>query len=173
MDLFLPIVLFIVFCVLFSICGWCCKKHREGTVYGYAGNPNVTVTTQPAASVIPPYPVDPRHPQPVPGFMPAGGYQTGPYPVTTTPYPPPPGGGYHPPAVPYPVSGAGAAPYPTATPAYPPSSAAPYPPASTAPYPTHQQQPPSYMEAVGQPPAEPHPPISDGYTKQAPYNPHY
>ncbi|KAF2895125.1 hypothetical protein ILUMI_11055 [Ignelater luminosus] len=192
MDLFLPIVLFIVFCVLFSICGWCCKKHREGTVYGYAGQPNVTVSSQPASAIVPPYPVDARHAQPqpvppVPGFTPAGGYQTAPYP-TATPYPPAPapgfypmpiGGGY-PPATPYPVNVA--APYPTSTPSYPPASAAaPYPPASAAapyppapggaPYPA-QQQPPSYMEAVGQPPAEPHP-INEAYSKQSPYNPHY
>lgn len=173
MDLFLPIVLFIVFCVLFSICGWCCKKHREGTVYGYAGNPTVTVTTQPASQMIPPYPVDARHPQPHavppgPGFAPTGGYQSSPYPATTTPYPPAPGGGY-PPATPYPVTVAG--PYPTTTTPYPPTSAAPYPPASAAPYPVHHQ-PPSYMEAVGQPPTEPHQ-VTEGYTKQAPYNPHY
>lgn len=80
------------------------------------------------------------------------------------------GGGY-PPATPYPVSVA--APYPTNTPSYPPTSAAaPYPPApGSAPYPA-QPQPPSYMEAVGQPPAEPHP-VNEGYSKQSPYNPHY
>ncbi|KAK5648983.1 hypothetical protein RI129_003875 [Pyrocoelia pectoralis] len=149
MDLFLPIVLFIVFCVLFSICGWCCKKHREGTIYGVPTT--VTVTSQPAPSVIPPYPVQSVPP---PGFAPTSGYQAGPYPISTTSYPPPPAGAYPPPPGPY-----------------PPPNSAPYPP-TTTPYPP-QQLPPSYMEAVGQPPTEPRPPINEGYSKQSPYNPNY
>ncbi|KAB0803672.1 hypothetical protein PPYR_00642 [Photinus pyralis] len=157
MDLFLPIVLFIVFCVLFSICGWCCKKHREGTIYGVPAT--VTVTTQPSASVIHPYPTQPVVP---PGLAPMSGYQAGPYPVSTTStYPPPPAGGYPPPG-PYAVS-SNSAPYPP--------SAAPYPPSAT-PFPP-QQLPPSYMEAVGQPPTASRTPISEGYSKQAPYNPNY
>ncbi|KAF5280887.1 hypothetical protein FQR65_LT03036 [Abscondita terminalis] len=156
MDFFLPIVLFIVFCVLFSICGWCCKKHRDGTIYGV---PTATVTvTQPVSQNIPPYPVDPRHQQPLPpaGFVPNTGYQSGAYQVPPiSPYPPAPAGGY-PPATPYPT-------------AYPPPHVTPYPPTAQ----NFSQLPPSYTEAVGQPPAEPRPPLNDGYSKQAPYNPNY
>lgn len=60
-----------------------------------AGQPTVTVSSQPASAIVPPYPVqDSRHaqPQPVPpgpGFAPTG-YQTAPYP-TASPYPPAPG----------------------------------------------------------------------------------
>ncbi|KAF5292369.1 hypothetical protein FQA39_LY03403 [Lamprigera yunnana] len=158
MDVFLLIVLFIVFCVLFSICGWCCKKHREGTIYGVP-SATVTVTSQPVNQSIPSYPVDQRHQQqviPPPGFAPSG-YQAGPYPVPPmTPYPPAPGG--YPPATPYQAP-------------YPPGNITPYPPAVSN-YSVHQL-PPSYTEAVNQPTAEPRPPVNEGYSKQAPYNPNY
>lgn len=157
MDFFLPIVLFIVFCVLFSICGWCCKKHREGTIYGVPAT-TVTVTQQPVTHNIPPYPVDPRHQQQIPptGYAPTSGYQSGPYPVTSiSPYPPAPAGGY-PPVTPYPT-------------AYPPTTAAPYPPTAQ----NFSQLPPSYTEAVGQTLPEPRSPLNEGYSKQAPYNPNY
>lgn len=34
MDIIGPIVVIVICIIIFSICGWCCKKKREGTVYG-------------------------------------------------------------------------------------------------------------------------------------------
>lgn len=34
MDIFMPIAICVIFLILFTICGWCCKRKREGTVYG-------------------------------------------------------------------------------------------------------------------------------------------
>lgn len=152
MDIFLPIVLCLIFIILFSLCGWCCKRHREGTVYGYNGTPVTVTTTHVSATPVggaPPYPVEPMHPTPhtIGGPPPVG-------------FAPPMGqiGGY-PPYMGYPPV-SGAAPYP---PAAPYSSG---PPPQTAP-------PPSYSEAV----AQPQPPMPnlqhDAYAKQAPYNPNY
>ncbi|RZC38583.1 shisa-5-like, partial [Asbolus verrucosus] len=133
---------------------------------------NVTVTTQPISAspvVVPPYPVEARHPTP----------QTGPYPVGFTSHNPP-----YPTHNPHPV-GAAAAPYPpvsAATP-YPPagppvSTATPYPPTGppagiSAPYPDYSTNPPSYSEAVGQPAVQSLPSAKEGYSKQSPYNPNY
>lgn len=57
----------------------------------------MTVAGQGAPTAVPPYPLNASHPMPQamqlppgPGFAP-GGYQTGPYPVHTAPYPPAPG----------------------------------------------------------------------------------
>ncbi|KYB26407.1 hypothetical protein TcasGA2_TC033780 [Tribolium castaneum] len=183
MDVLIPIIIFVLVFILFSICGFCCKRKREGTVYG------------PSPVVVPPYPVEPRHPTPQSRAAPAPGFatHTPPYP-THNPHPLPAPGeliflnytstlilslfivpGYYPLAVgatPVPYPPAGAAPYPPAvgpTP-YPPAGP-PYPP-GTAPYPDYGAQPPSYSEAVSQPPVQPLP-AKEGYTKQAPYNPNY
>ncbi|XP_008195909.1 nematocyst expressed protein 4 isoform X3 [Tribolium castaneum] len=165
MDVLIPIIIFVLVFILFSICGFCCKRKREGTVYG------------PSPVVVPPYPVEPRHPTPQSRAAPAPGFatHTPPYP-THNPHPlPAPVPGYYPLAVgatPVPYPPAGAAPYPPAvgpTP-YPPAGP-PYPP-GTAPYPDYGAQPPSYSEAVSQPPVQPLP-AKEGYTKQAPYNPNY
>lgn len=70
---------------------------RTAIYISVGGNPTVTVTTQGAPTAVPPYPLNASHPiphimppAPGPGFAP-GGYQTGPYPVHTAPYPPAPG----------------------------------------------------------------------------------
>lgn len=153
MDIFLPIILCLIFIILFSLCGWCCKRHREGTVYGYNGTPVTVTTTHVTATpvVMPPYPVEPMHPTPHTigvggpppvGFVPAGGQA---YPAYMG-YPPTSG------AAPYPPAG----PYATG------------PLSQTAP-------PPSYSEAVAQPPPTmPMPNMQhDVYAKQSPYNPTY
>ncbi|CAH1364651.1 unnamed protein product [Tenebrio molitor] len=111
--------------------------------------------------VVPPYPVEPRHPTPH-GGPPGPGFATNhpPYPTHT----------------PHPMPGAAPTPYPSAAP-YPPvgpTGHAPYPPVvgGTAPYPDYSAQPPSYSEAISQPPVQP-PLGKEGYSKQAPYNPNY
>ncbi|XP_068895916.1 uncharacterized protein [Tenebrio molitor] len=158
MDVFVPIIIFVLLFLIFSICGFCCKRKREGTVYG------------PSPVVVPPYPVEPRHPTPH-GGPPGPGFATNhpPYP-THTPHPMP-----VPVFCPPPV-GAAPTPYPSAAP-YPPvgpTGHAPYPPVvgGTAPYPDYSAQPPSYSEAISQPPVQP-PLGKEGYSKQAPYNPNY
>lgn len=87
-----------------------------------------------------------------------------------TPYPPATGSTpYHPAtgSTPYPPV-TGATPYPPAGPPYPSTGV----PATSAPYHDFSAQPPSYSEAVSQPPVQPL--LSkEGYTKQAPYNPNY
>ncbi|XP_063918472.1 uncharacterized protein LOC135133877 isoform X2 [Zophobas morio] len=114
--------------------------------------------------VVPPYPVEPRHPTPH-AAPPGPGFSTHhpPYP-TQTPHPMP-GAAPYPPVV-------GSSPYP------PVSGAAPYPPAGpamggSAPYPDFGAQPPSYSEAISQPPVVQPLPPKEGYIKQAPYNPNY
>ncbi|XP_063918474.1 uncharacterized protein LOC135133877 isoform X4 [Zophobas morio] len=123
--------------------------------------------------VVPPYPVEPRHPTPH-AAPPGPGFSTHhpPYP-TQTPHPMPAPIYYPPPmgAAPYPPV-VGSSPYP------PVSGAAPYPPAGpamggSAPYPDFGAQPPSYSEAISQPPVVQPLPPKEGYIKQAPYNPNY
>ncbi|XP_064211651.1 uncharacterized protein LOC103313704 isoform X2 [Tribolium castaneum] len=120
--------------------------------------------------VVPPYPVEARHPTPENKSVPAPGpgfaTYNPPYP-THNPHPVPVDVDY---CAPLPI---GISPAP-----YPPPGPTPYPPAgppNSAPYPSypgHDSQPPSYSEAVGQPSAQPLIP-KEGYTKQAPYNPNY
>ncbi|KAJ8979638.1 hypothetical protein NQ317_001345 [Molorchus minor] len=150
MEVFLAVVLCVIFLILFSLCGWCCKRKRDGTVYGHA--PTVTINAQPihhTPVVNPPYPVDARHPTPQvagphpPGFAP----NSAPYPAST-PY------GQPLPSIvasPYPPTG-GSTPYP------PPAGGTPYPPVG-APYPPadHSINPPPYDVAVSSPPI--HPPL--------------
>ncbi|XP_050315985.1 basic proline-rich protein-like isoform X4 [Anthonomus grandis grandis] len=159
MDILGPIIIVALCVVVFSICGWCCRrKKREGTVYGYG--PSVTVTSQPVPNQQP-YPV--HGGPPPPGVYPPGGYP----PAMPQPgqYPPPNvgTGGYPPPAGPYPPGPAG--PYPPG--AYPPAG---YPPPQAGGYQAH---PPPYDVAVSMPPGQPQPPQTEAYGKQAPYNPHY
>ncbi|XP_030764729.1 protein lifeguard 1-like isoform X2 [Sitophilus oryzae] len=153
MDLVGPIIVFIIIIIIVSICGWCCKRKREGTVYGY-GPGNVTVTTQPV----------PQQPYPVHGGPPPGVYGGTSYPPPSMPLPQ--AGYYPPPPMGYPPHGA-----------YPPGPApggSPYqPPGGYPPHPGFQHQPPPYDIAVSQPPMHPPQPIHEGYGKQAPYNPSY
>ncbi|XP_018571780.1 extensin isoform X2 [Anoplophora glabripennis] len=179
MDVFMPIAICVIFLILFAICGWCCKRKREGTVYGQG--PNVTVTTQHSSAVVaPPYPIADRHPIPqtcgpaAPGFA----THTPPYPTHTphpqpgiSPYPPTGGITHYAPAT-------GGTPYPPggATP-YPPGGVTPYPPGGVTPYPpdghgNYSANPPPYDVAVSSPPVQPLP-VKEGYGKQAPYNPNY
>nr|XP_008195903.1 PREDICTED: anther-specific proline-rich protein APG-like isoform X4 [Tribolium castaneum] len=125
---------------------------------------------QGSSVVVPPYPVEARHPTPENKSVPAPGpgfaTYNPPYP-THNPHPVPVDVDY---CAPLPI---GISPAP-----YPPPGPTPYPPAgppNSAPYPSypgHDSQPPSYSEAVGQPSAQPLIP-KEGYTKQAPYNPNY
>ncbi|KAJ8926544.1 hypothetical protein NQ314_021083 [Rhamnusium bicolor] len=151
MDIFMPIAICVIFLIAFSICGWCCKRKREGTVYGL---------------VVPPYPVDARHPTPHSSGPPAPGFATHnpPYP-THTPYPQP--GIAH-----YPPTGGSSTPYP------PHAGSTPYPPAVGAPYPPtsgsidYNAHPPPYDVAVSSPPVQPLP-VKEAYGKQSPYNPNF
>nr|XP_015837381.1 PREDICTED: inverted formin-2-like isoform X2 [Tribolium castaneum] len=135
-------------------------------VDGFVVSPQII---QGSSVVVPPYPVEARHPTPENKSVPAPG------PGFATYNPPYPTHNPHPvPDVDY------CAPLPIGiSPApYPPPGPTPYPPAgppNSAPYPSypgHDSQPPSYSEAVGQPSAQPLIP-KEGYTKQAPYNPNY
>lgn len=37
MDIIGPIAVIVVCIIIFSLCGWCCRRKREGTVYGQDG----------------------------------------------------------------------------------------------------------------------------------------
>ncbi|CAG9821617.1 unnamed protein product [Phaedon cochleariae] len=183
MDIFMPLAICVIIVIIFTICGWCCKRKREGTVYGFGPSVTVTTTTtQPTQSpmVVPPYPIDARHPTPhvaAPGMgfaahqppYPTQPAHPTPYNQTVThygPLPPPMG------ITGYPTYNNGAHHYPAAAP-YPPT-VAPYPPAA-APYPPtdYNAHPPPYDVAVASPPPGQPALQKEGYGKQAPYNPHY
>lgn len=159
-PVFSIIIAIIVIIILFSVCGWCCKRKRDGVVYGPGTVPGVHISSQPISSspvVAPPYPVHQPAVQPQPHLgAPAPGFNTG-----VTPYPS---------SMPYQAQGA--SPYPPTTPYPPAGGGAPYPPAGP-PYSAPSIQPPPYDVAVSQPPMHPQPPVHEGYGKQAPYNPHY
>lgn len=162
MDIFIPIVIFFVLFVFFSLCGMCCKRRRDqGAVIA---TPVVITSTQ---HHVGPYPVQVQNanaapppagvivqhhnsgtgvyppqamPQPMPGYNPTpGGYPPQPYP----PQQPPP---QHQPMQQMPM------PMPMPMPGSAPPSVA----AQT------MMNPPSYDSVV-----------TENYAKQAPYNPHY
>ncbi|XP_072398539.1 uncharacterized protein [Diabrotica undecimpunctata] len=129
-------VLFLVFCVSIT------RNKRKK--YG----PSVTTvtTTQHTQSpqVVPPYPIDARHPVPSSNITGYGNQAPYPqYPFNTGPVSPPM---------------AGATPYPPQ----------PYQQAAH----DYSANPPPYDVAVSQPPLQP-PPSKEGYVKQSPYNPGY
>uniref|UniRef100_A0A6P7GUX7 Protein shisa-5 n=1 Tax=Diabrotica virgifera virgifera TaxID=50390 RepID=A0A6P7GUX7_DIAVI len=116
----------------------------------FINGPSVTVTTttQHAQSpqVVPPYPIDTRHPVPasnITGYGNQAPYQQ--YPFHQT--------------------GNVASPMAGATP-YPPQ---PYQQAAH----DYSANPPPYDVAVSQPPLQPPPNSKEGYVKQSPYNPGY
>ncbi|XP_072398536.1 uncharacterized protein [Diabrotica undecimpunctata] len=130
----------IVLRVLFT----CCKNESNRSFYG----PSVTTvtTTQHTQSpqVVPPYPIDARHPVPSSNITGYGNQAPYPqYPFNTGPVSPPM---------------AGATPYPPQ----------PYQQAAH----DYSANPPPYDVAVSQPPLQP-PPSKEGYVKQSPYNPGY
>lgn len=109
MDIVISIIFFVIVLIIFCVCGFCCKRKREGTVYGRESLlfsfllilqlfhlvPNVTVTRQHISAspvVVPPYPVEARHPTPQTAPVPAPGpgfaTHNPPYP-THTPHPVP------------------------------------------------------------------------------------
>nr|CAH7761937.1 unnamed protein product [Callosobruchus chinensis] len=187
MDIFMPIAICVIFIILFTICGWCCKRKREGVVYGYGTTTVTDVTVQATPVVNPPYPVHhqtspapgypvnnppyptntPAHPHPQPVYYPYPSYQ---HSSAGAAYP----RQYMPPSMPYPSTG-GHPPYPPGP--YPPQSTGPYPPTGPTPYPPASGgdygQPPPYDVAVSSPPPVQPPPIREGYSKQSPYNPDY
>lgn len=142
MEMVLPIIVVIVLVfITCTICGYCCKRNKQGVVYGVY----TTTTTEPA--IIP----GQAH---YPPYQPPGGY-----PPVAAPYPPEssviPGQGPYPPMpMPMPMPGGGA-------------YTAPVPPYPTHNHPAATQLPPSYAEAVTQPPT------NEVYAKQSPYNPNY
>lgn len=162
MDIFIPIVIFFVLFVFFSLCGMCCRRRRDqGAVIAtpvvitstqhHVGPYPVHVNTSTAAApggvvlqqhssgtgVYPmhqPGPVPQAMPQPMPGYNPTpGGYPPQPYPPQQQTQPLQ--------QMPMPMPMPGSAP------------------------PLHTQtmmNPPSYDSVV-----------TENYPKQAPYNPHY
>lgn len=164
MDIFIPIVIFFVLFVFFSLCGMCCKRRRDqGAIIAtpvvitstqhhvgpYPVNVHNTNAAAPAGVVMQHhnsgtgvYPMPPVQamPQPLPGFNTApGGYHPQPYPPQQHQH-------YQqqhqPPQMPMPMPMPGTA---------PPSVAA-----------QAMVNPPSYDSVV-----------TDNYAKQAPYNPHF
>ncbi|CAH1972479.1 unnamed protein product [Acanthoscelides obtectus] len=81
MDIFMPIAICVIFIILFTICGWCCKRKREGVVYGYG---TTTVANDATPVVNPPYPVH-QQTTPTPGFN----VNNPPYPTSTPAHPHP------------------------------------------------------------------------------------
>lgn len=164
MDIFIPVVIFFVLFVFFSLCGMCCKRRRDqGAVIA---TPVVITSTQhhvgpypvhvhnTTAAAPPPtggvimqhhnsgtgvYPMPPASqgmPQPLPGYNPTpGGYPPQPYPPQQQQH-------HQPPQMPMPMPIPGTA---------PPSVAA-----------QAMMNPPSYDSVV-----------TENYAKQAPYNPHF
>ncbi|XP_057654541.1 uncharacterized protein LOC130892878 isoform X1 [Diorhabda carinulata] len=172
MDVFMPIALCVIFIIFFTICGWCCKRKREGTVYGYGPSVTVTTTTQhvPSPQVVPPYPIDARHPTPSNNLSGPGFFNAQPPYPTQTPNMPFPQTVPHQYGLPPPSMGIEGVrqflhgiPNPTPIPsAYPPTTY----------YQDYHSNPPPYEVAVSQAPA-PAPIAREGYIKQAPYNPNY
>ncbi|CAH1113674.1 unnamed protein product [Psylliodes chrysocephalus] len=160
------IAFLITFTVVFSCftCELIRRNRKRKRRYEHGPTVTVTTTTQQshlAASpqVIPPYPINARHPTPAnaPGFTP----HHPPYPThaPSMPFPQAPSYGIAPPAIG--IRGGlsfidGGAPYPPA----------PY--QST----DYSANPPPYDVAVAQPPIQP-PSSKDSYQKQSPYNPGY
>lgn len=167
MDIFIPIVIFFVLFVFFSLCGMCCKRRRDqGAVIA---TPVVITSTQ---HHVGPYPVHVSTNaagMPAPAPAPAGVIMqqhttgTGIYPMHQS----------GPPSMPQPMPG-----YNPTPGGYPQQ---PYPP-------QHQNQPlqqmpmPMPMPAGSAPPlhaqAMMNPPsydsvVTENYAKQAPYNPHF
>ncbi|CAH1285436.1 unnamed protein product [Diabrotica balteata] len=133
------------FCIYYGrmCCRWCCDYMCQTT-----DGPSVTTvtTTQHTQSpqVVPPYPIDTRHPVPSSNITGYGNQAPYPqYPFNT--------GHVSPPM-------AGATPYPPQ----------PYQQAAH----DYSANPPPYDVAVSQPPLQP-PPSKEGYVKQSPYNPGY
>ncbi|XP_017775125.1 PREDICTED: extensin-like isoform X2 [Nicrophorus vespilloides] len=165
MEVYITILIIVTICILFSVCGWCCKRHKQGIVYGYTQqavpttNQNIVIQS---STTVPPYPTDVRHPTPHVIQPPAPGFSVPPsnmYPPNTAP------GFYFPPQMGMPMGGG----YPPAA-GFMPTNAYP-PPAMN----NHSAPPPSYTEAVGSG-GMPHPnpiPTNEMYAKQMPYNPNY
>ncbi|XP_050514091.1 nematocyst expressed protein 4 isoform X14 [Diabrotica virgifera virgifera] len=137
----------------------------------FINGPSVTVTTttQHAQSpqVVPPYPIDTRHPVPasnITGYGNQAPYQQYPFHQTVPqPY-----------GLPPPAMGMAGTSFYTGNVASPMAGATPYPP---QPYQQaahdYSANPPPYDVAVSQPPLQPPPNSKEGYVKQSPYNPGY
>ncbi|XP_072398540.1 uncharacterized protein [Diabrotica undecimpunctata] len=140
------VVVAIVLCIvkLMFLIYYCFYRRRRN----FSNGPSVTTvtTTQHTQSpqVVPPYPIDARHPVPSSNITGYGNQAPYPqYPFNTGPVSPPM---------------AGATPYPPQ----------PYQQAAH----DYSANPPPYDVAVSQPPLQP-PPSKEGYVKQSPYNPGY
>lgn len=160
MDIFIPIVIFFVLFVFFSLCGMCCKRRRDqGAVIA---TPVVITSTQ---HHVGPYPVHVHNTNaaaPARVVMQQHTSGTGVYPM--------------PQAMPQPMPG-----YNPTPGGYPQQS---YPPQQQQQQHQHQQMPmPMPMPGTAPPPAVAaqsmmNPPsydsvVTENYAKQAPYNPHY
>lgn len=163
MDIFIPIVIFFVLFVFFSLCGMCCKRRRDqGAIIA---TPVVITSTQ---HHVGPYPVHVHNANAA--APPTGGVimqqhssGTGIYPMPSTQ------------AMPQPLPGYNATPG-----GYPPQ---PYPPQQQH-QPLQQMPMPMPMPMAGTAPpsvaaqATMNPPsydsvVTENYPKQAPYNPHF
>lgn len=167
MDIFIPIVIFFVLFVFFSLCGMCCKRRRDqGAIIA---TPVVITSTQ---HHVGPYPV---HVNNTNSAAPAGVIMqhhnsgTGVYPIPPVQAMPQPMPGYNP-----------------APGGYPPQ---PYPPQQQQQQPQYQQYHPSSQMPMAMPMPGTAPPsvaaqaminppsydsvVTDNYAKQAPYNPHF
>lgn len=161
MDIFIPIVIFFVLFVFFSLCGMCCKRRRDqGAVIA---TPVVITSTQ---HHVGPYPVQVQHSNaaaPSGVVMQHHNSGTGVYPMPPAQAMPQPMPGYNPtpggyPTQPYPVQHQAPQQMPMPMPMPMPSSAPPAPNVAAQ----AMMSPPSYDSVV-----------TENYAKQAPYNPHF
>lgn len=156
MDIFIPIAICFILFAFFSLCGICCKRRRDqGAIIA---TPVVITSTQ---HHVGPYPVS-QTAAPSLGAAPAPGVVMQQHTTGTGVYPMPqpmpgynsiPGGTY--PPQPYPTQAQGQMNMPMPMPMPNPAGGPPVAAQAT-------MNPPSYDQVV-----------SEGYVKQAPYNPHY
>lgn len=157
MDIFIPIVIFFVLFVFFSLCGMCCRRRRDqGAVIA---TPVVITSTQ---HHVGPYPV---HVNTGPGVTPVqSGVVMHQHTTGTGIYPMQQG----PPAMPQPMPG-----YNPTPGGYPPQPYQQQPlQQMPMPMPMPGTAPPAQAQAMMNPPSYDSV-VTENYPKQAPYNPHY
>uniref|UniRef100_A0A023EGK8 Putative mrna cleavage factor i subunit/cpsf subunit n=1 Tax=Aedes albopictus TaxID=7160 RepID=A0A023EGK8_AEDAL len=164
MDIFIPIVIFFVLFVFFSLCGMCCRRRRDqGAVIA---TPVVITSTQ---HHVGPYPV---HVNTSTAAVAPGGVVMQQHGTGTGVYPMHQPGPVVPQGMPQPMPG-----YNPAPGGYPPQ---PYPPQQQTqpmqqmpmPMPMPGTAPPLHTQTAMNPPSYDSV-VTESYPKQAPYNPHY